>query len=84
MTQLKTKSLHERIVITGIGLTSPLGNNLAELRENLLLGKSGITHGEIRHMGIQALGKCHFDEQAYQSKKMRKRGTRAGDRKSVV
>ncbi len=70
--------INERIVVTGIGLTSPLGNNLEEFRQNLLLKKSGITHQEIRHMGKVALGKCQFDETKYQPKKMRKRGTRVG------
>ena len=72
------KAENQRIVITGIGLTSPMGNNLAELRDGLLNNGSGITHTEIRHMGIVAAGLCKFDEQKYQSKKMRKRGTRAG------
>lgn len=75
---MSIKSERERIVITGIGLTSPLGNNLAELRDGLLHGKSGITHTEIRHMGVVAAGLCKFDETKHQSKKMRKRGTRAG------
>jgi 3-oxoacyl-[acyl-carrier-protein] synthase II len=75
---MSIKTERERIVITGIGLTSPLGNNLAELRDGLLHGKSGITHTEIRHMGIVAAGLCKFDETKHQSKKMRKRGTRAG------
>lgn len=72
------KNDSQRIVITGIGLTSPLGNNLAELRDGLLSGKSGIVHTEIRHMGRVAAGLCKFDETKHQSKKMRKRGTRAG------
>jgi 3-oxoacyl-[acyl-carrier-protein] synthase II len=72
------KNDQQRIVITGIGLTSPLGNNLAELRDGLLQGKSGIVHTEIRHMGKVAAGLCRFDETKHQSKKMRKRGTRAG------
>jgi len=72
------KSDRERIVITGIGLTSPMGNNLAELRDGLLNNRSGITHKEIRHMGVCAVGVCNFDETKYQPKKMRKRGTRAG------
>lgn len=67
-----------RVVITGIGLTSPLGNNLSEFRENLLKGNSGIVHKEIPHMGVVAAGLCNFDENKYQSKKLRKRGTRAG------
>lgn len=72
------KNDNQRIVITGVGLTSPLGNNLGELREGLLNNKSGITHTEIRHMGVCAAGLCKFDETKHQSKKMRKRGTRAG------
>jgi 3-oxoacyl-[acyl-carrier-protein] synthase II len=72
------KTDNQRIVITGIGLTSPLGNNLLELRDGLLSGRSGIVHTEIRHMGIVAAGLCKFDETKHQSKKMRKRGTRAG------
>ncbi|MBI2520259.1 MAG: beta-ketoacyl-[acyl-carrier-protein] synthase family protein [Bdellovibrio sp.] len=70
--------MKERIVITGIGLTCPLGNSVNEFRQNLLAGKSGITHQEIRHMGKVAMGRCNFEETLYQSKKMRKRGTRAG------
>lgn len=72
------KNDNQRIVITGIGLTSPLGNNLQEMREGLLNDRTGITHTEIRHMGINAAGLCKFDETKHQSKKMRKRGTRAG------
>ena len=72
------KQDNQRIVITGIGLTSPMGNNLAELRDGLLNNGSGISHTEIRHMGVVAAGLCKFDEVRYQPKKMRKRGTRAG------
>ena len=72
------KKDNQRIVITGIGLTSPLGNTVAELRSGLLENKSGIVHTEIRHMGKVAAGLCNFDETKHQSKKMRKRGTRAG------
>jgi 3-oxoacyl-[acyl-carrier-protein] synthase II len=72
------KTDNQRIVITGIGLTSPMGNNLGELRDGLLNNGSGITHTEIRHMGKVAAGLCKFEETKYQSKKMRKRGTRAG------
>lgn len=67
-----------RIVITGIGLTAPNGNTLAEFRNALLEKKSGIKHHEIRYMGKQAAGMCEFDEAKYQSKKLRRRGTRAG------
>lgn len=67
-----------RIVITGIGLTAPNGNNLQEFRENLIEGKSGITLEEIRYMGNHPTGLCNFDEFKYQKKKSRRRGTRAG------
>jgi len=70
--------MKHRIVITGIGLTAPNGNNLEEFRDALLEGRSGITHTEVRHMGIKAAGLCDFDETKYQSRKTRKRGTRVG------
>lgn len=68
----------ERFVITGIGLTSPIGNNLEEYRQGLLNQKSGIIHDEIRYMGKVPMGRCDFEETKYQKKKMRRRGTRAG------
>jgi 3-oxoacyl-[acyl-carrier-protein] synthase II len=68
----------QRIVMTGIGLTAPNGNTLDEFRQNLLSCKSGVSHVEIRYMGKQAAGLCDFDEYKYQSKKLRRRGTRAG------
>lgn len=67
-----------RIVITGIGLTAPNGNNLSEFRSSLLECRSGVRHYEIRYMGPQVAGMCEFDEFKYQSKKLRRRGTRAG------
>ncbi|MGP8154548.1 MAG: beta-ketoacyl-[acyl-carrier-protein] synthase family protein [Smithella sp.] len=67
-----------RIVITGVGLTAPNANNLKEFRDALLTQKSGITETEIRYMGKVAVGNCHFDENLYQKKKTRRRGTRAG------
>jgi len=69
---------HTRVVITGVGLTAPNGNNLKEFREALLSQKSGITEMEVRYMGRLAVGNCNFDEEIYQKKKMRRRGTRAG------
>lgn len=67
-----------RIVITGIGLTSPNGNNLDEFRRNLLAGKSGVRKIDIRYMGEVLAGVCDFDESKYQKKKEIRRGTRAG------
>ena len=71
-------AVHQRIVITGIGLTAPNGNTLAEFRHALLNNVSGLRHTEIRYMGQQVAGLCNFDEVKYQNKKMRRRGTRAG------
>ncbi len=68
----------QRIVITGVGLTSPNGNNLAEFRKNLLNGVSGVVEFETRYMGKVLAGVCNFDELKYQKKKERRRGTRAG------
>lgn len=69
---------HKRIVITGIGLTSPNGNNLAEFRANLLEGRSGVVPFETRYMGSVLAGVCNFDELRYQKRKEVRRGTRAG------
>jgi 3-oxoacyl-[acyl-carrier-protein] synthase II len=67
-----------RIVITGVGLAAPNGNNLAEFRKSLLAGKSGIQKLNIRYMGEVLAGICHFDPLKYQKKKELRRGTRAG------
>jgi len=67
-----------RIVITGVGLTAPNGNNLAEFRMSLLTGKSGIQKFNVRYMGEVLAGVCHFDPLKYQKKKELRRGTRAG------
>ncbi len=69
---------NQRIVITGVGLTSPNGNSLAEFRANLLAGKSGVSKFETRYIGEVLAGVCHFDPLKYQKKKDVRRGTRAG------
>ncbi len=68
----------ERIVITGIGLASPNGNNLDEFRANLLAGVSGVEKYTIRHVGETLAGVCHFDPLKYQKRKDLRTGTRAG------
>ncbi len=68
----------ERIVITGVGLTAPNANSYAELRTALLEGRSGVREYEIRYVGKTLAGVCEFDERQYQSRKDRRRGTRAG------
>lgn len=67
-----------RIVITGIGLTSPNGNSLTEYRRNLLAGKSGVRAWSIRHIGDTLAGVCDYDALRWQKKKELRRGTRAG------
>lgn len=68
----------QRIVITGVGLTAPNGNNLAEFRAALLAGVSGVKPYEIRYVGKTLAGICTFDPLRYQTKKDLRRGTRAG------
>jgi 3-oxoacyl-[acyl-carrier-protein] synthase II len=69
---------HQRIVITGIGLTAPNGNSLPEYRGALLDGRSGVQKYDIRYVGETLAGICNFDELQYQKKKEVRRGTRAG------
>ncbi len=68
----------ERIVITGIGLTAPNGNNIVEFREALLSNKSGIKNIEHRYIGEVHAGVCDFDPLKYQKRKELRYGTRAG------
>ena len=67
-----------RIVITGVGLTAPNGNDLATYRANLLAGVSGVQDYEIRYFGKTVAGICDFDELKYQNRRALRRGTRAG------
>ena len=69
---------HDRIVITGIGLTAPNGNTLADYRNALLEGRSGVASYEIRYVGKTLAGECDFDAKKYQPRKDIRRGTRAG------
>jgi 3-oxoacyl-[acyl-carrier-protein] synthase II len=75
---LVNKPNETRIVITGVGLTAPNGNDLTEFRKSLLAGKSGIQKFNVRYMGEVVAGICHFDSLKYQKKKELRRGTRAG------
>ncbi len=69
---------HQRIVITGVGLTAPNGNDWTSYRQALLDGRSGVVPYEIRYFGKTIAGVCDFDTLRYQSKKEVRRGTRAG------
>ncbi len=68
----------QRVVITGIGLTSPNGNDLEEFRAALLCGRSGVQEYEIRYFGKTLAGICDFDVRRHQSRRDARRGTRAG------
>ncbi len=68
----------KRIVITGVGLTAPNGNDLASFRAALLGGKSGVRMFTTRHLGAVPAGVCDFEVTRYQTRKDVKRGTRAG------
>ena len=67
-----------RVVITGVGLTSPNGDDLATYRANLLAGVSGVEEFEVRHVGRTLAGVCHFDALRHQKRRDVRRGTRAG------
>lgn len=69
---------NQRIVITGVGLTSPNASNLQEFRQKLLYGVSEISTIDLRYMGRVPAGVCSFEETRYRKKKENKRGTRAG------
>ena len=69
---------HDRIVITGVGLTAPNGNNLEEFRSSLLAGRSGVSRIETRYIGEVLAGVCRFEDTRYQKRKDVRRGTRAG------
>ncbi|MCO6044494.1 beta-ketoacyl-[acyl-carrier-protein] synthase family protein [Aeoliella sp. ICT_H6.2] len=69
---------NQRIVITGVGLTAPNGNTLAEYRDALLSGRSGVQQYDIRYIGETLAGVCDFDELKYQKRRNVRRGTRAG------
>ncbi|MCR9296343.1 MAG: beta-ketoacyl-[acyl-carrier-protein] synthase family protein [bacterium] len=68
----------QRIVMTGVGLTSPNGNDIESLREGLLNCRSGVQPYEIRYVGETLAGICDFPATQYQSRKDARRGTRAG------
>ena len=69
---------NSRIVITGIGLTAPNGDNLTEFRRNLLDGVARIENLEMRYIGEVHAGVCHYDPLKYQVRKELRVGTRAG------
>jgi len=67
-----------RIVITGVGLTSPLGDDLSMMRAKLLAGEPQIENIEMRYMGQVHAGVCHYDTRKYQTRRELRNSTRAG------
>lgn len=67
-----------RIVITGIGLTAPNGNSVAEFRRNLLAGVGNVTNIDMRYMGQVHAGVCDYDARKYQTRRELRNSTRAG------
>jgi 3-oxoacyl-[acyl-carrier-protein] synthase II len=67
-----------RIVITGVGLTAPNGNNLTDFRRNLLEGNANIQRIDMRYMGKVLAGVCDYEATRYQKRRDLRNGTRAG------
>ena len=64
-----------RVVVTGMGVVSPIGNNIAEVTESLRTGKSGITFCEdYAEMGFrsQVHGKPKIDMDDMIDRKLRR------------
>ena len=75
---MSTKPAHQRIVITGVGLTAPNANGLTDFRSALLHGTSGVKSLEMRYFGTAPAGLCDFDATKYQKRRDIRNGTRAG------
>lgn len=65
---------NKRVVITGLGVVSPLGNTVAELWDNLIAGKSGagpITYFDTTHFNTKfACQVKNFDPLNYMDRKL--------------
>ncbi len=64
-----------RVVITGLGAVSCIGNNKAEILESLRQGRSGIVANEtFKEMGLrsQVSGSCHIDLTEHIDRKVRR------------
>ena len=59
-------------------MAAPNAENLAEYRQKLLAGVSGVGEIEHRYIGRVPAGECSFPETKYRKRKENKRGTRAG------
>ena len=64
-----------RVVITGLGAVSCIGNNKAEILDSLRKGRSGIVANEsFKEMGLrsQVSGSCNIDIEAHIDRKVRR------------
>ena len=62
-----------RVVVTGMGIVTPLGNTLSLFRQNLLSGYSGIgplTLFDPGQLPTAIAGECHLDEIPYKDRKI--------------
>ncbi|MDD2948678.1 MAG: beta-ketoacyl synthase N-terminal-like domain-containing protein, partial [Rugosibacter sp.] len=66
-----------RVVVTGLGLVSPVGNSVPEAWENIIAGKSGIapiTRFDASALSVRIAGEVKgFDVTAYLSAKEARR-----------
>ena len=73
---------HKRVVITGLGVVSPIGNDLAALSEQVFAGASGIKKIDApfaEQLNCKIAAQAKFDPAEYFSKH-----SYSIDRKSVV
>jgi 3-oxoacyl-[acyl-carrier-protein] synthase II len=75
---MEPEILHEPVALTGVGVVSPLGNDLQSLRKRLLENSPHIEWIQPRYMNRVPAGVCGFDETKHRSRKEIRRGTRAG------
>ena len=62
-----------RVVVTGMGIVTPLGNKLGIFRQNLLSGNSGIgplTIFDPGQLPCAIAGECHLDEIPHKDRKI--------------
>lgn len=62
-----------RVAITGLGVVSPLGNEIGVFRENLLAGKSGISNLTLFSPGSlpsRIAAECRLDRMEYKDRKI--------------
>ena len=65
-----------RVVITGIGMISPIGNDKKNVIENLKIGKNGIRvikNMDVSDLKVKIAGECDFDSSEYFDRKSLKR-----------